>query len=128
MRSCTQCKLELVVFLTAYLCLLMSIPAIHIGLSFNISTFIPNFCRYAEIHRFFIKHLVTLIKIGCSNLQYFTITFHMESIWNSYGMDIFHGFHMDSTWIPCPFHMDSFHMDSTWIPYGFHMIFVHKSN
>ena len=76
--------------------------------------------------------------------QYFTTPPY--SIWNPYGIDIFHGFHMDSiwnmsipyessvyhmiipygfhahsTWIPCSFHMDSMLIPSGMIPHGFHM-------
>jgi hypothetical protein len=63
-----------------------------------------------------------------------------HSIWISYGMDIFHGFHMDSMWNMFGpfmeyvelshgmhiFHMESIwngYLDSTWIPCSFHRIF-----
>ena len=41
--------------------------------------------------------------------------------WSPYGIEIFHGFHMDSTWNGHVFIPDGFQVDSIWIPYGFHM-------
>ena len=54
-----------------------------------------------------------------SKMQYFTTPPH--SIWNPYGMDIFHGFHMDSIWnMFQDINQVITTMDSTWIPHGFH--------
>ena len=72
--------------------------------------------------------------------QYFTVPPH--SIWNPYGMDIFHGFHMDSIWNmfyhinqafttmesiwnPCGIHVENpceICMESIWNPYGIYFI------
>jgi hypothetical protein len=55
-----------------------------------------------------------------TSLQYFTMPPH--SIWNPYGMDIFHGIHMESMWNMF-YHINQAFttMDSIWIPYTFHM-------
>jgi hypothetical protein len=59
---------------------------------------------------------------------------HMDSMWNMfgsiwniewspYGIEIFHGFHMDSIWkeIFYGFHMEWTCIHSIWIPDGFHI-------
>ncbi len=55
-----------------------------------------------------------------ADMQYFTVPPY--SIWNPYGMDLFHGFHVE--YVHSIWHICGFHMDSIWnvnIPHGIHM-------